>query len=373
MTSEKPTVLVIGATGPTRRRIMDDFQHHPPFCRRRSRNAGGCLAVAVAFTFLTAPLAAGDPPAAPILVPSASRADYSGRDANATLMNAGLLTMKTGQPMELSKRYWRDAHGLIAARIPGQQQYWQHHLGPPDAGLWPRLPGIEYDIPKEDVFHGFSEGTATSEQDRKLFGSRPAISLIAEDEQNLFDRTWIYSSKLGGSRTYVDGIADGEPNGKVEFPKLFVFLKRRDGVEAAQFVKYLTEQFAPTLSKDPSLLKLRLHVLEPFDGAAWKAPKVGHDRPKEKQYHAYFEIAFRDRIEMRKFFDGDLYSATGREQAKFIGAMHVFPEEEIYTLVYGGKTTLAGLKGYAVSRTVREIGATNQLSPEMMEFIHGRK
>ena len=52
-------------------------------------------------------------------------------------------------PKELSYKYWRDIHGVWAARTPGFYQYRQLHLDNVDNTL-ANLSGIETDLPKVD-------------------------------------------------------------------------------------------------------------------------------------------------------------------------------------------------------------------------------
>lgn len=298
------------------------------------------------------------------------RTDYANRDKDAQMIICGALTMRKGLPLELCAHYWRDVHGLIGARIPGIYQYWQHHLAPAKGGFWPTVERIDYNCPEEDQFEGLSELTFLSEEDRQGLGTSSAAAILSNDEQNLFERTVIYRTNHGNSRTYVDGIEDGVPNGKQDIVKLIVFFKKRDDVSVDDFRKYMANSFASSFTKSALVLKLRLHLLEEYDDSLWQPPKVAHDKPLEKQYQAWFEIAFKDRLEMNQFFASEEYSATVEDQSKYIRGIHTFPEREIYTLVYNGKLTLAGQRSYAVAETITKIGAISQLQDEVANFIY---
>ncbi len=297
--------------------------------------------------------------------------DFSARDAPATLASFGLLTTRRGLPVELCQTYWRDAHGLIAARIPGIFQYWQHHLGKPDAGLWPRLDGIECGCPPEDEFQGVSEGTFRSEEDRHRFGTHPAIALIAADEQNLFSRVAIYQSKAGNSRTFVDRLAEGGPIGRSRELRLLVFLKSRAEVPSTAFSAFLRERFAPALAASPLVSRVRLHLFEPYDAAAWNTPNVAHDQSEAQQYQAMLELVFADRLAARRFLASADYQATATEQPRFLHTVHVFPEPASYTMVAEGQLTVAGRRGGTSAETILAVGAFNQLEPETVRFIDG--
>lgn len=61
-------------------------------------------------------------------IQSSKQSDYSTRDEPGKVAFYVLLWTKAGITAELFHNYWKDVHGLVCARLPGQYQYWQFHL-----------------------------------------------------------------------------------------------------------------------------------------------------------------------------------------------------------------------------------------------------
>lgn len=300
-----------------------------------------------------------------------SQTNYSQRDAAAQASLCATLTMKKGLPVELCKRYWRDVHAQIAERIPGFYHNWQHHLAPPEPGLWQNVDGIGYDCPEDEQIHGIGEVTLRSVVTLQNLRTSRAAKLLSQDEQNLFERTVRYSSVDGNARTYTDRIANPAPQGKQELFKLMVFFRARDAANVDEFRGYMTERFAPTLAASEFVEKLRLHLFEPYDEnePGWSPPNVRHDCPQELQYQACVEIAFQNRLARNQCFAEPEVAAMLAEQPKYIRTIHAYPEQEIYTMVYSGERTLVGLRGYAVADVIMRVGAVSQLTDEIQEFL----
>ena len=67
--------------------------------------------------------------------PVAVNTDYSSRDQDARLTFYVLLWKRRGITLEQFDDYWRDVHGPVCARLPGQFQYWQYHVAHNEGGL----------------------------------------------------------------------------------------------------------------------------------------------------------------------------------------------------------------------------------------------
>jgi hypothetical protein len=289
--------------------------------------------------------------------------DHSSRDAKATLGICGAVTLKRGLPPELCSRYWRDAHGPLVARgAEWIEQYWQHHLDRCEGGFWQPAAGVTYDCPDEDQIDGLAETTFTGEKARKSYGESTLYTALVDDEQYCFERSVMYRTAEGRSRTYFDATEDGSPNGEQRLVCLFVFVRKQDGIQIDPFRAYMGDQFAPALAENEFVRKLRLHLLEPYEKPPEDTPNVDRTWPLEKQPQAVFEIAFRDRMDLNRFFESAAYQATILGQTKHIRVMHVFPVREVYTLVYAGRPTLAGMKSYPVADAILRIGAVHRLA-----------
>jgi len=56
---------------------------------------------------------------------------------------------------------------------------------------------------------------------------------------------------------------------------------------------------------------------------------------------------------------------------KHISAVHAYPIREIYTIAFGGKPTLVGLRGYEAVQTIEAANADFQKSKEVLNFTYG--
>jgi EthD domain len=285
--------------------------------------------------------------------------DFSFRDRDAAVAFYVLLWKRKGISLELFDDYWRNVHGPVCARLPGQFQYWQLHVAHNESGIWPEISGIRYSCKDDDQFDGIAELTFRSIDDRNVWFA--AAGILMDDEHNLFRKAIGYNTSPGNSRTYIDAIAVGDPNGSVSALKLHVMVKKTDTVNMAAFRRYLTDTFAPSVSASPFVLKLRVHLFEEVDASRPDAAGVTHREPVEDNYQAAFEIAFADRFDMESFFASREYSAATEDQPTYIKQICPFPERSAYTFVYNGEMTLAGQRSSTVAALIRQIGAVNQL------------
>ena len=85
------------------------------------------------------------------------KTDYAVRDRKGKVVFYVLLWKRKGILLDTFDDYWRNVHGPVCARLPGQHQYWQFHLAHNRGGLWPTIEGIEYKSLPEDQFDGIAE------------------------------------------------------------------------------------------------------------------------------------------------------------------------------------------------------------------------
>jgi hypothetical protein len=295
--------------------------------------------------------------------------DVSARDAAGSVVFYVLLWKRRGIPLELFDDYWRNVHGPVCARLPGQFQYWQLHVAHNEGGLWPEAPGIRYDCVDENQFDGIAELSFRSADDRNTWFQ--AAGILMDDEHNLFRKAIGYNTSPGNSETYVDGISAGDPNGPVGVPKMHAMVKKADGVTVEDFRRYMTGTFAPAVAGSSLVLKFRLHLFEEVDASRPDAAGVAHSEPAAENYQGAFEIAFSDKLEMESFFASPAYATASQDQAKYVKQICVFPERSAYTFVYEGAMTLAGQRSSTVAGLIVEIGATNQLRDDITSLMLG--
>lgn len=295
------------------------------------------------------------------------KTDYAIRDRQGRLAFYVLLWKRKGITQELFDDYWRDVHGPVCARLPGQHQYWQFHLGRNEGDLWPTIKGVEDTAPEAEQFNGIAELTFTSEAERDVWFKSAAI--LMDDEHNIFSKAIGYNTNLGNSLTYVDGIPSGEPNGDLGLLKFHVMIGKSATTSVAAFRQYLRENYAPAIARSESVLKLRLHLFEEVDNSRPDAAGVVHTEPPEQQYQAAMEIAFANPLEMEKFFASKEYKAASQDLATYVERFLPFPERTAYTFVYDGKMTLAGQRSSTVAELIANIGATNQLQEDVTNLM----
>lgn len=295
--------------------------------------------------------------------------DYSARDDEARVTFYVPLWKRKGMALEAFDDYWRDVHGPVCARLPGQFQYWQFHVAHNEGGIFPDVEGVNYTTAEEDQFDGIAELTFKSVQDRQIWFDAAAI--LMDDEHNIFSKAVGYVTAAGNSKTYVDGISVGDPNGNQGIIKFHILVRQAEGVSMADFRRYMLETLAANVVKHERLLKFRLHLFEPPDVSRPDAAGVTHYEPAEKQYQAAFEIAFRNNLDMELFFASKEYAAAVKDQARYVKQVCSFPERDPYTFVYNSRMTLAGQRGSRTAALITSVGATNQLRPDIYQLVIG--
>lgn len=277
-----------------------------------------------------------------------------------------LLWRRRGISLGLFDDYWRDVHGPVCARLPGQQRYSQFHLDRAD-GLWPEIDGVDTDCPEEDRFDGIAELTFATEQDRTTWFE--AASILMDDEHNLFRKAIGYNTSLGNSRTYVDRIDGWALNGSPGLSRLHVMIQKADGVEPSAFQEHLAERFCPAVAASDRVLQLRLHLFDKVDGSRPDAAGVVHHEVPEKQYQAALEIAFATSLEMEECFISSAWTRAVEGLPRAVKGMRAFLERSAYTFVDGGRMTVAGQRSSTVAELIEQIGAVNQLRSDVVTLM----
>lgn len=139
--------------------------------------------------------------------------DYAVRDQKGESVFYVLLWKRKGIKTETFSNYWRNVHGPVCGRLPGQYQYWQFHLESQPNNLWPTNAEINFHCEAEDRFDGIAELTFTSDRERQNWFE--SASVLMNDEYNIFSKAVGYTTSLSQSKTYLDRIDKGDPNGKL--------------------------------------------------------------------------------------------------------------------------------------------------------------
>lgn len=282
--------------------------------------------------------------------------DYATRERQQTVAFYTLLWKKQDLNTALFSDYWRNVNGSLGAQLPGQYQNWQHHLDPQIIEIWPTLNGIKSTVTEIDRCDGIAEITFASESDRQAYFQSAYV--LENDGKNLFSKAVGYTTSPGNSVTYVDRVETGDANGAIDAIKLHVLVKKTDGASLAEFRQYMSDTFAPAISKNQEILKFRLHL---FD-ARPHAPNDPHYEAPEKQYQAAFEIAFADYHQMQQFFTSKDYLAATKDQGNYIKEINALPERSTYTFVDAGQITQIGKGSSRVTEMIANVGTNNHNS-----------
>lgn len=295
-----------------------------------------------------------------------------GRDPEVFLTMVNTIRRRRSVPVKAFYPYWRDAHVQIASRLLGTHSLWNHWVAFDQTGaLWPRIDGVEWWAPETLRFDGIPEPTFATAADFALFV--PNIGPLMADEQNFLEESISYQSRGGHTRTVIDRLVDPASAGKQGVLRLMVFLQRAPDQPLDAFQRWFGEDFSAELARDPQVLKLRHHILEPYDNARLVldagADSVSHFRREEDQYHAVLEIVFADRAGLGAFAEGAAWQRTVEKQRIFLRAAHAYRARRTYCPRLNGELTTVGLRTAAVAEQIRALGATNQLSDEVRHLI----
>lgn len=198
-----------------------------------------------------------------------------------------LLWMREGVPRQQSMDRWKGPHSLIITASPGQDEYRQLHLAEKSPGLWPATRGVETEIPADRKVDGVAEVTFQSVV--APLGGRTQTKQAYADEIHNFRRTLLYAGPPYSTRWY-DVAASSADAGA----RLFILVRRRDGVSTRRFRRYLNTELVPALASGGVLTELRTQVFMKWNRALWNSPNVAHDNPHEHRFHASIILGFAD-------------------------------------------------------------------------------
>jgi hypothetical protein len=264
-------------------------------------------------------------------------------------------------PHDVFAHYWRDVHGPLCSRLPGLGLYIQHHFSRhQDAHLWPLAEGVS-EIQDYELDGGVEIGFESAAHQKQFQDASP---ILFSDEQNMFDETLAYALPEG-SLTLTNALADERFNGTDTFDRIHVHFSPRDALP--QLHAYLKSNLGPLLAASEAVVKVCLHLCEPFenDGQHPPAPNVAHFANPARAELAVMEIAFKSPLARRQFFQSDVFQHTLPEQAQHIAQLKAFAVSGLYTYVRDGSLTTAGLRGSRAAELIEYLGAVNQVAPDV--------
>lgn len=276
---------------------------------------------------------------------------------------------KAEHKREAVRKYWRDVHSPAIARRAGIYQYRHSPFDPVRADLFESVDGIELSAPANEQIQWQSEVAYLDEAAMAEFMKSPpdpeVLAQLLGDIELLVDRSTTYRSVGDNLHTYLDRTGDPTPLGPVPNPRFGIFFRARS-VES-EFRAFM-RKLAQTWSETEGMLRVRLNLFDPPDMEAER--KAGYPvktHPPELQYNAWIDLV----VESDTVAWPLLSSAGSADASQNIAAAHAYPVPAIYTFVFGGKPTLAGLRGFAAWESITAFDAQNQRDPRLLEWMYG--
>ena len=263
--------------------------------------------------------------------------------------------------------YWRDVHGPVCARLPGQMEYWQFHLSPYEGGLFPVVDGCPVNTEPQDQFMGVAELTFSSVEDRATWFQ--ASTILMDDEHNIFSKAIGYTTSLGNTVTLIDNLSEPHPNGTISEIRYHVMVRKADSASVDQFRSYISNHLMPSLSSLKEVSKLRYHLFDEIDLSRPDAQGVEHVEKPGKDYHACFEIAFASALDRETVFSNSGFLASLASGSDLIDMIKPSEERFTATFVADHKMTLAGARGSSVSQLITGLGALNQIRDDINDLM----
>jgi hypothetical protein len=288
------------------------------------------------------------------------RPDYSARDKAVKHNVYATVRRREGVSHEQFVNYWRDVHSTLCSRLPGLGFYVQQHFDREGgANLWPLAAGVSR---INAVLDGSAELGFANAEDQNAFAE--AGKILYDDERNLFGEAIAYFLPTG-STTFVDREEDGVRNGPDRLHRIHVYMSRRPGIDATQ---WLNDTSADLATLDV-IQKWKLHLPQPYDNAHPAPPSadVDHTVGSDRLHLAVAEVAFENARVARDFFAGVAFKKVFAAQAKYVDAIGAYLVSGFYTFVRDGVATPAGIRGSRGAELIDTLGAGNQLTPAVRE------
>jgi hypothetical protein len=302
-----------------------------------------------------------------------SSTDYSSRDSGAQLSTSVMIARKDDIPLNVFYDYWGDVHGVLAARAEGAANYWQHRLGAPLPGFFPVAASIDQAPPAGSSIVGLAEITFADSAGREALIRSAAVAQMVMDEQNVLKGTYMYSTAPGNAITLLDRFDSNTPQGAPQGYNILAFIRKADaGVSVDSFRDFIRTALSPVLTEVSGAMKVRAHLLETYDSAAWPTPNVDHERAPNQQYNAYIELAFENEQAALAFSTSHSLEILNELLVANVSAITSYPSFHKNTMVYGGRPTYAGLRGTSAMRTLEAVGNPgNEQALPLLKLIFG--
>jgi hypothetical protein len=279
-----------------------------------------------------------------------------------TVTTLALLIRKNGMSRALFSRYWRDVHGVLAARIPGFESYVQYHLDQPFDDLLPQEADGNSRVPATAHLDGLAEVTFQNAAKRIGLATSDVTAMIQQDEQNVFRTSLLFNLSEGASQTVLKEPVAAQSS-------MFMLLGSRPGCTRDSVSTALNTLLLPSLRAMEALCGLRIHMLLSGEQESWRTEGVDNRQTSETAFDAIVQLDFAS--EPGREIVRQALAAVPPALYQILPRLQVYPVRACHVMVDGGKPTELGLRGLDAQRTIAEAGASNQRSEEVLRCVFG--
>lgn len=254
--------------------------------------------------------------------------------------------------------YWRDVHGLLAARIPGFWRYTQYHLAAPWA---------EFSAPAGDRLpvQGIAEVSYCHPDDIAGLAASPVAELIMHDEQNVFAGSYLYAVASGDGGSLLEPSQPLAPVAAALEATFLLVIAKAPSESQAAFRQALVAKGRAMLTACPGIETLRVNAVQPYQQEAWPAPGVDH--VATPGLNALVELQFSSRQAALGCLRSEAFFTEPGQRM-----LTVYPVAQRYTLVADGRPTLLGLRGLSAYQLIHQLGASNQQQRAVLDILYGK-
>jgi hypothetical protein len=261
-------------------------------------------------------------------------------------------------------RFWRDVHSPAIARRAGIYEYRHMQYAPVRSNLFAAVDGITTTAPANAQLRWMSDVRYRDQAGLDLFGTDPGAEvkrLMLSDIDMIVDRSTTYLALGPNAHTLKDESGDPAPLGPVKAPTFSLFL-RTSGEQwsSRAALTALAQEWAAL----PDVIRIRLSLFEiPDMEAERKAGYPVKTHPPEQQYQAWIDLTVADEETCRTMIPSGL--------AEHVSDIHAYPAHVVHTFNYGGRPTLAGLRGYSAVEAIGFLDAKQHRDPALLDWMYG--
>ncbi|AIO35641.1 hypothetical protein DM39_4928 [Burkholderia cenocepacia] len=263
--------------------------------------------------------------------------------------------MRKDKSRDLCFRYWLEPHGQLVARNGGLHEYRQHHVMSDSPSLWSECIGVSTRWDREWLPDGAPEVAFTTD------GPVTDVNvdtreLILDDEQNVFERSFLYQEEQSGSVWHKSSDHESDD------ARFITFISKSPACDSLDLSSFVHEVVGKRLAGDPRLNEVRTTTFRPYaeSRTLWPAPNVCHDHPESQQFHAMVIMSAKTE---RDVIDavGDAGRSFGRDTERYCSALRSV-RVKTYLMVKDGILTERALRGETIARICEEMHAASQSS-----------